>query len=196
MNVETGGYIWYRKGSMIMYHLSDVIGEDKINQALKGFLDEYKYYEKGVYATSENLYDAIREVAPDSLKYLVDDGFKEIVLYENLVKEANTRKLDNGKYETTFTVDSKKTYYDDKGKEKKVDENANLIEIGLFGEDVENEDKVKIKNPFYLESKWLKKGENTFTVITDQLPLKAGIDPYNKLIDRTSEDNLKSVTEE
>lgn len=196
MNVETGGYIWYRKGSMIMYHLSDVIGEAKINQALKGFLDEYKYYEKGVYATSENLYDAIRGVAPDSLKYLVDDGFKEIVLYENLVKEANTKKLENGKYETTFVVDSKKIYYDDKGKEKKVDEKSNLIEIGLFGEDIEDEDKVKVKNPFYLESKWLKKGENTFTVVTDELPLKAGIDPYNKLIDRTSEDNLKSVTEE
>jgi ABC-type transport system involved in multi-copper enzyme maturation permease subunit len=193
MNVETGPHIWYQKGSMIMYHLSDVIGEDKINEALKGFLEEYKYYEKGVYATSENLYDAIRAVAPDSLKYLVDDGFKEIVLYENLVKEASSKKLEDGSYETTFTIDTKKIYYDDKGKEKKVDDKANLIEIGLFGEDVENEDKVKIKNPFYLESKWLKKGENSFTIITKELPLKAGIDPYNKLIDRTSEDNLKSV---
>ena len=55
INVETGAYIPYRKGSMIMYELQDVIGEQKINTALKGFLEEYKNFEKGVYPTSENL---------------------------------------------------------------------------------------------------------------------------------------------
>jgi len=38
-------------------------------------------------------------------------------------------------------------------------------------------------------------GETEFTLITDEKPLKAGIDPDNKLIDRNSDDNLKSVEE-
>ncbi|ADY29380.1 M1 family aminopeptidase [Cellulophaga lytica] len=195
LNVETGQHIWYRKGSMVMYELQDVIGEDKINSALKQFLNEYKYFNKGVYATSENLYDAIYAIAPDSLKYKVTDGFKEIVLYENKVVNAKTKKLDNGKWETTFTVNSSKIYYDDKGKERETDTKKNLVDIGLFGPDIKNDENVTIKNPYYFELKWLAPGDNTFTIVTDKKPEKAGIDPYNKLIDRKSGDNLKDVLE-
>ncbi len=195
MNVETGQYIWYEKGSMIMYDLQDVMGEDKVNAGLRSFLEEFKYMEKGYYATSEDLYKALYKATPDSLKYKVDDGFKEIVLYENRVIDAKTKKLKNGKWETTFTVNSKKIYYDDDGKEREVDTKKNLVDIGLFGEDVVNDDQVTIKNPFYFELKWLEPGDNKFTIITDKKPLKAGIDPYNKLIDRNSDDNLKSIEE-
>ncbi len=195
MDVETGQYIWYEKGSMIMYDLQDVMGETVVNKGLRNFLNEFKYFEKGYYASSEDLYKAIYEVTPDSLKYKVDDGFKEIVLYENRVMNAKTKSLDSGKWETTFIVNSKKIYYDDTGKEKLVDTKKNLVDIGLFGEDVTNEDGVTIKNPLSLDLKWLSAGDNTFTIITDEKPLKAGIDPYNKLIDRNSDDNLKAVEE-
>ena len=195
INVETGQYIWYEKGSMIMYDLQDVIGEDKVNTGLRSFLEEFKYNEKGYYATSEDLYKALYKVTPDSLKYKVNDGFKEIVLYENRVIDANTKELKTGKWETTFTVNSKKIYYDDAGREREIDKKKNLVDIGLFGEDVVNDEQVTIKDPFYFELKWLEPGDNKFTIITDEKPLKAGIDPYNKLIDRNSDDNLKSIEE-
>ncbi|MFW2377035.1 MAG: M1 family metallopeptidase, partial [Cellulophaga baltica] len=195
MNVETGQYIWYEKGSMVMYDLQDVLGEDVVNRGLKSFLETYKYNQKGYYATSEDLYNALYAVTPDSLKYKVDDGFKEIVLYENRVMSAKTKKLETGKWETTFTVNTKKIYYDDNGKEKSVDDKKNLVDVGLFGEDTTNDEGVTIKNPLYFKLDWLKAGDNTITAITDEKPLKAGIDPYNKLIDRNSDDNLLSVEE-
>ncbi len=195
MDVETGQYIWYEKGSMIMYDLQDVMGEDVVNKGLKNFLEEFKFYNKGFYASSEDLYKAIYAVTPDSLKYKVDDGFKKIVLYENRVMDAKTKAINNGKWETTFTVNSKKIYYDNKGKEEKVDDQKNLVDVGLFGEDIEGDDGVTIKNPLYFKLKWLKSGDNIFTLVTDEKPLKAGIDPYNKLIDRNSDDNLKIVEE-
>jgi ABC-2 type transport system permease protein len=34
----------------------------------------------------------------------------------------------------------------------------------------------------------------TFTIVVDRQPTLAGIDPYNKLIDRISEDNVIDVT--
>ena len=195
INVETGQHIWYEKGSMVMYDLQDVIGEDKVNLGLRSFLEEFKYMEKGYYATSEDLYRALYKVTPDSLKYKVDDGFKEIVLYENRVIDATTKELKSGKWETTFTVNSKKIYYDDAGKERETDIKKNLVDIGLFGEDIINDQQVTIKDPFYFELKWLEPGDNKFTIITDKKPVKAGIDPYNKLIDRNSGDNLKSIEE-
>ncbi|WP_282079710.1 ABC transporter permease/M1 family aminopeptidase [Aquimarina algiphila] len=196
INVEVGPHIWYRKGSMVMYELQDIIGEEKINTALKDFLNEYKNFEKGVYPTSENLYNAIYKVAPDSLKYAVEDGFTKIALYENRVVQAKTKKLDNDTYETTFTVNAQKIYYDDTGKEERIDDKTNYIEVGLFGKDIVDDQEVPLKNPYYLERKWLHPGENTFTIITDNKPIKAGIDPYNKLIDRNSGDNLRPVEEE
>jgi len=195
MNVERGQHIWYDKGSMVMFGLQDVMGEKVVNKGLKNFMEEFKYNTKGFYPTSEDLYKAIYAVTPDSLKYRVDDGFKEIVLYENRVMDSKTKVLDNGKWETSFTVNSKKIYYDKNGKEDRIDDKKNLVDVGLFGEDVINDDGVTIKNPLYFKLKWLKPGDNTFTVVTDKKPLKAGIDPYNKLIDRNSDDNLKLLEE-
>ncbi len=154
LDVETLQYVWYEKGSMVMYDLQDVMGEDVVNKGLKNFLEEFKYNNKGFYPTSEDLYKAIYAVTPDSLKYKVDDGFKEIVLYENRVMDAKTKALDTGKWETTFTVNSKKIYHDNKGREDRVDDKENLVDIGLFGEDVIN-DGVTIKNPLYFKLKWL-----------------------------------------
>ena len=34
-----------------------------------------------------------------------------------------------------------------------------------------------------------------FTVVVDQKPTRGGIDPYNKLIDRISDDNMIDLTE-
>ena len=50
--VENQQYIHYGKGSVILYALQDYIGEDKVNEALKEFLEEYKY--KTPYPTSLN----------------------------------------------------------------------------------------------------------------------------------------------
>jgi ABC-2 type transport system permease protein len=36
--------------------------------------------------------------------------------------------------------------------------------------------------------------KQTFEIVVDQMPTRAGIDPQNKLIDRVSDDNLIDVT--
>ena len=38
-------------------------------------------------------------------------------------------------------------------------------------------------------------GENEIVVLVDAEPSQVGIDPYNKLIDRNPDDNLKSIGE-
>jgi len=39
----------------------------------------------------------------------------------------------------------------------------------------------------------IKTGTQTVTVVVAKLPTYAGVDPYNKRIDRNSDDNLKEV---
>jgi len=52
------------------------------------------------------------------------------------------------------------------------------------------------KQPLYLEKRWLTPGEHVIEIYVDEAPVKAGIDPYNKLIDRVSDDNLIDVDTE
>ena len=52
-----------------------------------------------------------------------------------------------------------------------------------------------IKSPMVLEKRWVKPGESSFTYTVETIPIKAGIDPYNKMIDRIPDDNLIDVEE-
>ena len=68
------------------------------------------------------------------------------------------------------------------------------IDIGVFSEDpedvTEGEDHVIV-----LEKHRVQSGEMTFEFFVDTEPTHVGIDPYNKLIDRNSDDNVESVDE-
>jgi len=45
----------------------------------------------------------------------------------------------------------------------------------------------------FLEHRQLHTGKQTVTVVVDQQPTYAGVDPYNKRIDRNSDDNVAPV---
>ncbi len=47
--------------------------------------------------------------------------------------------------------------------------------------------------PLWLERRRVDRAEMEWTVVVDEAPAKAGIDPLNKLIDRTPEDNVAAV---
>jgi len=185
--VENQGYIHYGKGSVILYALQDYIGEENVNKAMRGFLEEYRY--KGPpYPTSLDFLEYLEPEVPDSLKYLIDDWFKEITLYDNRMTEASYKKLEEGVYEVNLTVESKKIKADSLGNETEVPIN-DWIDIGMFADDDESDllfqRRVKIDQE-----------KMDFTFVVDTIPAKAGIDPRHLLIDRVFKDNIKSVSEE
>src|SRR6185503_4324153 len=63
--VENQDYIHYRKGSLVMY-------------AFKG----------PPYPNATALIDALREVTPPQYKYVIDDWFESITLYDNRATSA------------------------------------------------------------------------------------------------------------
>jgi hypothetical protein len=63
------------------------------------------------------------------------------------------------------------------------------VDIGVFN-GKKNEEK-----PLYMHREKIAGERQTFTIVVDQRPTRAGIDPYNKLIDRISEDNMIDVAE-
>ena len=188
-------YVWYQKGGLVLYALQDLIGEKKLNDSFKKYVDSTAYKPKAPFTTTKEWYSYIQAATPDSLKYFIEDSFEKITLYSNKVTNATYKKIDGGNYEVTLDVESTKNYYGGNGKLLETGETPNVIEIGVFENDTTNTNGMTIKSPIYLEKKWVRPGKSTFTIIVDKLPIKAGIDPYNKMIDRIPDDNLKAVEE-
>ena len=65
---------------------------------------------------------------------------------------------------------------------------ADYIEIGVFSGKKDEE------KPLYLKKEKLTEEQKTFVITVDQPPTLAGIDPYNKLIDRNADDNMIDIT--
>jgi ABC-2 type transport system permease protein len=189
--VQREPYVWYQKGGQVMYTLADYIGEDKVDAALRNFLMQYRYAnatnsETVPYPDTRQLVAALRAQTPPDLQYLITDGFDSIVLYDNKALSATVTPAADNKYKVTLTVQARKVKADGNGNETPV-ALSDYIEIGVF------KGKKDEEQPLYLKKVKLIQEQNTFEIVVNEIPTRAGIDPYNKLIDRVADDNMIDV---
>ena len=190
LTVESGqGYIHYRKGSVILYYLKEMIGEEKVNAALRKMIQRYAYAQPP-YPTSWDLVDAFRQEIPAEYQYLVKDLFEDITLFSNRTLDATAQKRSDGKFDVTINVESHKFKADPKGNETEVPVD-DWIDIGAFAKPEKDR---KYGKTLYRERVHVTQAHSTYTFVTSELPDKAGIDPFLLLIDRVPDDNTKKVT--
>ena len=192
--VQNEPYVWYQKGGQVMYTLADYIGEDKVDLALHNFLMKYRYAnaddsQSGPYPDTRQLVEALRAETPAELQYYITDAFENIVLYDNKAVSATYSETSDHKYKVALTVQSRKVRSDGSGNESPMPLH-DLIDIGVFTGKKDEE------KPLYLKKEWVTQPTQTFEIVVDQPPTRAGIDPFNKLIDRDSEDNWMDVTKQ
>ena len=190
--VQNEPYVWYQKGGQVMYTLADYIGEDKVDLALHNFLMQYRYAnatdsQSGPYPDTRQFVAALRAQTPAELQYYIDDAFENIVLYDNKALTATVEPTADHKFKVVLTVQAKKLKADGSGVETPMALN-DLIEIGVFNGKKDEE------KPLYLKKVRMTQASQTFEIVVDKEPTRAGIDPYNKLIDRDAEDNWMDVT--
>ncbi len=190
--VQREPYVWYQKGSLVLYALSDYIGEDKLNLALQNFLLQYRYAnatgeQSGVYPDTRQFVAALRAQTPPELQYYITDAFESIVLYDNKALSATVSETPDKKYKVTLTVQARKLKSDGNGVETPMPMN-DFIDVGLF---TGKKDQEKV---LYLKKEKFTAEKQTFEILVDQMPTRAGIDPQNKLIDRDADDNTIDVT--
>ncbi len=194
IRVENQPYIHYRKGSLVMYLLRDRIGEARVNAALRGLLARYAF--KGApYPRSQDLVDALRAEAGDDpvAQQLITDLFEKITVYDLSTQRAVTRKRADGRYDVTLTLNLKKAYADSRGLEKETPIPAGeVFDIGVFSAEP-GKPAFSGKDVLAFQRRHLKSGVQTVTLTVDRVPAFAGVDPYNKQIDRNSDDNAVRV---
>lgn len=189
--VENQSYIHYRKGSLVMYWLKEVVGEDVVNRALQRLLEEFAF-KPAPYPSSTDFIRLLREEAGPEHDSLITDLFERITLYDMRASDARYKQRADGKYEVTFKVHGRKLYADGEGKETEspLDE---PFDVGAFtaepGKKGYTRDAVLL-----MERRQMKTGEQTITLVVDKPPKFVGVDPYNKRIDRNSDDNITTVS--
>lgn len=193
MRVEASqGYIHYRKGSVVMYYLREMIGEDHVNVALRQILGEFGY--RGApYPTSWALVNALSAQTPAQYQYLMKDLFQDITLFSNRALSATAVKRPDGKYTVTVVIQTHKYKADAKGNEVEVPMD-DWIEVGALAAPPKgfHYGAVLARQRVHVVS-GNAGATNTYTFVTDSLPDKAGVDPLLLLIDRVPDDNLKKV---
>ncbi|MEM6523699.1 MAG: M1 family aminopeptidase [Bacteroidota bacterium] len=211
---ENQQYIHYNKGSVILYALSDYLGDNIFNGAMRRYIDSVAFQEPP-YTTSLEYVEFVKDVVPDSLSYLVKDMFETITLYNNEVNEASYKELPDGKYEVNIKAIVAKYRTDEKGKrvytdipnsdtlsyqiegERKPTYSLPLndwVEVGIFAEKEVDGNRQEV--PLYLKKHNIQSINNEWTLVVDEKPVSVGIDPYNKLIDLSSNDNKIAPDEE
>lgn len=188
--VENQQYIHYRKGSMVFYALKDAIGEDTLNAVLKRFLQD-KGFQSAPYTNTREFLAYLREGTDPKHHPLIEELFEKIVFYDNRVTTASAVKREDGKYAVTLELSTAKYEADGKGKESALPLGVD-IDIGVFARPAGGDE--KDESVLYLQKHRIDQASSTLEIVVEGEPYDAGIDPYNKLIDRVSDDNRRRVS--
>lgn len=184
---STQSHVYYQKGSLALYYLKEMIGEKNVNLAMQSLIETYAY--KGSpYPTSLHALEAFHKVTPDSLQYLIQDLFQDIILFDNRIVSCESKKIGN-QYQVTLKTFSEKLRSDSLGKETKLPL-RDYIDIGIFAK---SESKINMGKELIKKRVLITKRDNTFSYMLANEPYKVGIDPYNYLIDRIPDDNVKKI---
>jgi ABC-2 type transport system permease protein len=137
---------------------------------------------------SADLIRLLREEAGPEHHQLIADLFEKITLWDLRVTKSSATAMPGGKWRVSVTLRARKLEATGKGEEKEVPMN-NFVDIGLFSSNPANTD-FPPSDVILLQRQRLVSGNQTIEFIVSRKPAFAGINPYNKLIERNTDDNI------
>ncbi|RCR67115.1 ABC transporter permease/M1 family aminopeptidase [Larkinella punicea] len=182
-------YLSYRKGPFALNTLSEYIGDERVNGALRNLLEKHRPVDAPL-ATTLDLFRELRAVTPDSLQYLLHDLFEVNTYWKLETERAVATPTKTGNWQVTLDVETHKVVVDSAGVKQEVPMDE-WIEVGVFAPDQPG----KEIEPLYLRKHRIHSGRQTIIVTVPRRPARAGIDPDHVLNwEERSEVNIKKVT--
>ena len=174
----------YRKGPYAMHALSEYVGEERVNGALRSLVEK----KADSLATTLDLYRELQAVTPDSLQGLLHDLFEVNTFWTFDTRQITAVQTEAGTWRVTLEVEARKVVADSAGVETEMPMNER-VEIGIFAPAGPGE---ILGKPLYVEKHRIRSGRQTITVTVPHRPARGGIDPYN-LLDWEEGDNIEGV---
>jgi aminopeptidase N len=190
--VENQQHLHYRKGSLVMYLLQHRLGEERVNRALARLVERFRFKGAPFPRSLDLIAELRKEATTPEDQALITDLFEKITVYDLKAREAVSRRGADGRWRTRITIEAGKFYADSKGVERPA-QLTESIEVGVFVErpGAGAFDKADV---LAMQRHTLRSGRQVVEVVTARKPAFAGVDPYNFIIDRDSDDNLVPVT--
>lgn len=163
-------YISYGKGTIAFNTLSHYLGEKKMNDILKSFLEDYPS-KLGLYPTSLDFLKKLKQETPEELQYVITDMFETITFYDSRINSASIKQNEKG-FEVSlgFTVNK----YGNQNTKESIPL-KDILEIGFYdSKDVLLE---VIQVP-------IKQKKNKMIFQLNEKPTKVRIDPNFLTIDK------------
>lgn len=177
VRADNQSYLYYRKGSLVMNALKDLLGEPAVDTALRNLLIEQGGPDHR--PTTAHLMHHLHAVASPAQRALIDQWMTDVVLYDFQLESAASRTLPDGRHEVKLRITAAKQRADDRPLPMQ-----EMIDIGIFSAG---------DQALHLAKHALHEGVQEITVIVDREPLSAAVDPYLCRIDRNRFDNSRRV---
>ncbi|HEX8658171.1 MAG TPA: M1 family aminopeptidase [Hymenobacter sp.] len=181
----------YRKGPLALYTLSQYMGRDRVNGALRNMLANHRPGTLPL-PTSLDLYQELQTATPDSLRPLLHDLFKANTFWELATETATAKQRKGGAWQVTLTLQARKLAVDSAGTETKLPM-QDWVEIGVFAPAEAGKEAGKL---LYRQKHLIKSGKQTILLTVQDRPAKVGFDPRHLLVDWNTIDNYKVVKSE
>ncbi|HYR27928.1 MAG TPA: hypothetical protein VEU30_05650, partial [Thermoanaerobaculia bacterium] len=181
----------YRKAPFALYAISESIGEDKVNAALRRLYERHEPDEAPL-ATTLDLYRELKAVTPASMHYLLHDLFEVNTFWQFRTERVKAARTPAGTWQVTLDVKASKLVIDEAGVETELAMNE-PVEIGVF--ESPEPGKGELTAPLHLETHRIRSGLQTITVTVPRKPSLAGIDPRHLLDweEKEDDDNIDGV---
>jgi aminopeptidase N len=188
--VENQPYIHYQKGTLAMYWLKEVVGQPVLDRALRRLLARYAF-RPAPYPNPRDFLAILREESGPEHEALIADLFERITLLDLKADHVASVRRADGRYDVRFEIEAHKRYADGLGHETEAPMDEE-VDIGAFTERP-GEKAFGSGAVLYFGRQRVHDGRQTVTLVLDREPGWVGVDPYNKRIDRNSDDNLSPV---
>ena len=179
-------HVYYSKGKQTMHALLDLLGEEKINQALRGLLKKHGYPKK---PTSLDLLNEFYLVANDRQKVMIDDLFKRVVFHELSLNNASTKQLENGYFETEISAGAIKYVLNAKTNKEEKELINDALDIALYNGFPE----VNNDNMLHIQKVEFNADTRLIIIESKHKPTHVKIDPNRYRIDRNLSNNVIAV---
>ena len=179
---RTEQHVFYNKGAVVMYALRDALGAERFDAALARFFQQSR--SGPPFPLASDLMEALRSAAPPEQQQVITDLLETITFWYLKTDRATWARRPDGKFEGTLEVEASKARSDAIGRETPVAMGTEMLDIGVLD----------ARGSFaYLQKHPISQGRTTVTVVVEQLPVQAGIDPRHLRMDRRLEDNVVAV---
>lgn len=186
---------WGFKTGTVLYGLRELIGQERMNQALLEFKNTYTFKRSGPFAGAPDLYKVLQKYTPDSLQYYLNDTWQKITLYDNKMLSNHIKPTGRpNEYEISFKVHMSKSWLADNGKEMPALNMNDYFDVGVYGNDIKDKDGRNIGHIMKQQRFKLTTGDHDLSMIVQGKPKAVVLDPQAYQLDRNPNDNWQDVT--